>query len=357
MSQTPPKLDRLADLLLRSPLRSKSLASIDWDGAGISNRKTFFELMRRLESLLATDGYGLRPGWDRDKFYVEQAADLSFASSELQAVDIVPGPNLVANESGEARTQIRIRCRHFGLFAPYGPLPVHITEHARHEILFERNAAFESLINTISGHLAVLYYRAFANTHPLISQRAHPQREGFNQRLARLASPWMGGNELADEYHIKRCRQHMANAYLRPERSLDDLKRLLEMYFGVDVHIVPRHGRWIEIGHDTSGSKRLGAWRIGQRVFDTQSSLKVTIGPLKAQDFPDFQRASARMKTMVRLIDDFVGGQATACIDVAVQTTPELGSTLGRCRIGQNAWLKPSQALKTVRAYDPAKLS
>lgn len=320
---------------------------------GISNRKTLHELLRRLESLVANDGYGIRPGWDQAWLRLEQAAELYFSGSELQEVSLETAKDRHGHETDASL--LRVRMRHFGLFAPYGPLPIHVTEHAKYERTFERNAGFEAFLNLISGHLALLDYRAFANTHPVLSLYGHPQQAGFIKRLSHVVSSWMASGDAEFSDHLNRCRLGAAWAYVRPERTLDALERILAGYFEIDVKVTPRHGRWIEIGGE-SGEKRLGQWRVGRRIFDTQSAIQVRIGPVDAKDFPEFQRASQKMKTMVRLIEDFTGGQATARIDVDVRTSPELRAALGKTRIGQNTWVKPSDEIRTICTHNPYEL-
>jgi type VI secretion system protein ImpH len=342
----------------------EAMAYVDSDGKprqlkadeswrGISNRKTLHELLRRLETLIANDGYGLRPGWDQGWLRLEQAAELYFSGSELQDVRLEPAKEK-GGRDGE-NDVLRVRMRHFGLFAPYGPLPIHVTEHAKYERSFERNAGFEAFLNLLSGHLAVLDYRAYANTHPVLSLYGHPRRAGFSRRLENLTSGWMAGNDRAYAAHIQRCRLGQSWAYVRPERSLAALETILARYFAIDVKVTPRHGRWIEIGGE-GGEKRLGQWRVGRRIFDTQSAIHVRLGPVDAKDFPQFQRASERMKTMVRLIEDYTGGQVNARIDVDVRTSPSLRAALGKTRIGQNTWIKPSDELKTICTHNPYEL-
>lgn len=331
--------------------RRKLKADDSW--RGISNRKTLHELLRRLETLVANDGLGIRPGWDQGWLRLEQAAEMYFAGSDLQDVCLEQAKDKHGHEvDGDI---LRVRMRQFGLFAPYGPLPIHVTEHAKHERSLERNGGFEAFINLLSGHLALLDYRAFANTHPVISQFAHPQQAGFSFRLSQLASGWMAGMDARLAQHVSRCRLGAAWAYVRPERTLDALEKILAGYFEVDIQVSSRHGRWIEIGGET-GEKRLGQWRVGKRIFDTQSAIHVRVGPVAARDFSAFQRASERMKTMVRLIEDFTGGQASARIDVDVRTSPDLRAALGETRIGHDTWVRPTDEIRTICAHNPYEL-
>ncbi|MBS1157963.1 MAG: tssG [Proteobacteria bacterium] len=351
------EIDRLHEAMLYvAAARAERKVLPDETWRGISNHKTFDELLRRLEQLVAVDGRGIRPGWDQNWLQIGQAAEMYFSGTDLQQVTFTPDTYVEDDPSEVSSYKVNVRVRHFGLFAPFGPMPIHITEHAKHERTLERNAAFEAFLNLLSGHLAILNYRAFANTHPLLSMFAHPRLEGFSERLGRLASGWMAGNDKEFSRHVSRCRKSAAWAYVRPERSLSVLESILSSYFSIQVKVSPRYGRWIEVGYGNPGEKHLGQWRIGRRVFDTQSAILVEIGPLDAVDFPKFQRASERMKTMVRVIDDYTGGQASARIDVQVRTASSLRASLGKTRIGQDAWIKPSAGIKTVCAYDPVVL-
>jgi type VI secretion system protein ImpH len=351
------EIDRLHEAMAYvAAVRTERRVLPDAHWQGVSNRKTFDELMRRLEQLVAVDGRGIRPGWDQNWLQIEQAAELYFSGTDLQRVTLAPDVYSEADPGEPSGYKVTVRVRNFGLFAPYGPMPIHVTEHAKHERSLKRNAGFEAFVNLLSGHLAILNYRAYANTHPLLSLFAHPRLEGFSERLGRLASGWMAGNDSELSRHVLRCRKGAAWAYVRPERSLSVLESLLAGYFAIPVKISPRYGRWIEVGPGDSREKRLGQWRVGRRVFDSQSAIHVQIGPVDAVDFPKFQRASERMKTMVRVIEDYTGGQASARIDVQVRTASSLRASLGQSRIGQDTWIKPSKGLKTVCAYDPVVL-
>lgn len=65
-------------------------------------------------------------------------------------------------------TQVLIQARHFGMFAPYGPLPIHVTEHARTEVIARRNQAFQQFVGIVSQRFAVLHYRAWAQLKAMI---------------------------------------------------------------------------------------------------------------------------------------------------------------------------------------------
>ncbi|WP_268619478.1 type VI secretion system baseplate subunit TssG, partial [Escherichia coli] len=91
----------------------------------------------------------------RERLCITQPADMAFASREIAS--IVQRPK-----------QVLIQARHFGMFAPYGPLPIHVTEHARTEVIARRNQAFQQFVGIVSQRFAVLHYRAWAQLKAMI---------------------------------------------------------------------------------------------------------------------------------------------------------------------------------------------
>ena len=79
--------------------------------------------MRRIERAQPdAPRLGVSNDRSRERLCITQPADMGFASREIAS--IVQRP-----------TQVLIQARHFGMFAPYGPLPIHVTEHARTEVI------------------------------------------------------------------------------------------------------------------------------------------------------------------------------------------------------------------------------
>ncbi|MCV2509422.1 MAG: type VI secretion system baseplate subunit TssG, partial [Neisseriaceae bacterium] len=118
----------------------------------ISVNQDFFELVRRVDKVW--EPY-LRLGQSRDKYFlkirIEQPADMSFATKE------VAGLRQIVKKKGQPPLVV-IESRHFGLFAPYGPMPLFVTEHARSEYILNKNRAFEKFMNVISQRFALYQY-------------------------------------------------------------------------------------------------------------------------------------------------------------------------------------------------------
>ena len=328
-----------SEICYHSPLTAKSVA----DGvisqrvvpfSGLSNRQNFFEVLRRIERDSAMP---VRLGDVNQRAYLDlriiQPADMSFASREV--VDISHA------QQDNQPTQIFITCRHFGLFAPYGPLPIHITEHARQELLVQRSGAFEAFINILSQRLALFHYRAWAQLNVAIGHEK-PSLNSFLLHLKQLG----GLSEILDvDQHVQRVRSRFCAAYLPGRRGLNTLCQILKHYFAVPISLIPRHARWID---DMQGEVHqrlgyLGKTRVGKRFYDVQHQVKLVIGPLTSPEYMAFQRGSEKLKALVAISQDYVEHQLLFEIDLIIETTPEISGLLGKARLGKDGWLKATR--------------
>lgn len=343
----------------------------------LTPQRTFFELMRRVEALQRASQRASqralqrktkpslhaerrpvrRPSWLR----IEQSAGMHFASAEVARVQIDMPQFASPGEPGDL-PHVTVIQRHFGLFAPYGPLPLHVTEHAMQEKRFERNAAFERFVNVACGDLAWLHYAAWSAMHPVLGYER--RRNPFAERVTSLAyarsavhddvqrNAQDNAQDNARDPHALACRAAFPGIYCAPRRSLADLQRMLCGYFGVALHVAPRYGRWIAVPPAADGARRLGAWRMGARIWDVQHSLEIVIGPIEADAFYHWQRRAAAVAALFAVVADFVDGRLYPVIKVQVRTRPELAGRVGCMRVGVDAWCRPNNALRTLTVYE-----
>lgn len=298
--------------------------------------KSFFELMRRVEAMGESQCLNEKQKRIPKGVRLMQPAALQFSSSEISNVSF---------ESSE----ILIEHRNFGMFAPYGPLPIHITEHAWFEKRFERNEAFEKFINLLSSHMAWLHYKAWSAMHPaLCFDRSN---RPFVSRLNGLAQIDSG---FIERHHasVNACRMANPGIYLNTQRPLLALQRILAIHFRMKTTIYPRRGRWHEAQHVAHVPVKVGRWRLGQRVWDVQQTVDIEIGPIDAQDFQMWQRRSARIKALDAVVRDYTQARVDFAIHVLVKTRPDLAVKVGTARLGVNTWLKPRQAIKRLTVHE-----
>lgn len=316
---------------------------------GLSASQDFFELLRRIERATPEQK---RLGSLGDKSNVRlriiQPADMSFAPREVS--DVRQGPN-----ARHQLAEITIFCRHFGLFAPYGPLPIHVTEHARNEALSKRNQAFEHFAGILSQRMAILHYRAWAQMHVAVGHD-RVSENAFLHRLRQMAGLSLQQDLTSQQAlnpHIERVRRCFPGAYLPGRGSLRKLQDIISQYFAVPIRLEARKGLWIDDAHNALNQRmgRLGSTRVGRRFFDVQHSLLLSIGPVSDPQYLDFQRNSERINTLVRVCHDFVRHRMVLDVQLIIKTSPSMACRLGGGTLSRHCWLKPDSALRIQPIY------
>lgn len=307
--------------------------------------KTFFELMRRIEAMCA----GLNSDQGEQKrlpkeVRLMQPAALQFSSSEISKVSIEK-----LDDGDKTVAEILIELRNFGMFAPYGPLPIHITEHAWVEKRFERNEAFEQFINLLSSNMSWLYYRAWSAMHPALC--FDRDNRPYISRLNGLAQ--IESNSIFRRHSsANACRMANPGVYLNIQRPLAAMQRILTTHFHVKASIYPRRGRWYKTQHSEHIPVQVGRWRLGQRIWDVQQTIDIEIGPIEAIEFQKWQRRSVRIKAVDAVVRDYTQAQVDFAIHILVKTRPDLAVKVGAAQLGVNTWLKPSLALKRLTVHE-----
>ncbi|HEI8864702.1 TPA: type VI secretion system baseplate subunit TssG [Serratia odorifera] len=309
---------------------------------GLSNRLDFFELLRRLER---DGGLCARVGSVGERAEIDlrviQPADLSFAPREVVSVE---------QERPDGRQpRLVVTCRHFGMFAPYGPLPIHMTEHARQENLSLRNRAFEEFTSLFSQRLAIWHYRAWAQMNVALGHD-RPQNNAFLQRVSQISGTHQA---VAANEHVQRLRTCFAGAYLPGRMGLQSLRRLLTDYFRLPVSIIPRFARWIDDGEGGIRQKMgiLGRTRVGRRFFDAQHTARITLGPLPAPHYQAYQPGGERLAALLAICRDYVGQQILFDVALDIITQPEMSGRLGQARLSKDGWLKAGHGLYTQEVF------
>jgi type VI secretion system protein ImpH len=302
----------------------------------LSVRQNFFELMRRIDhGAKGASRLGERPGFDRRRVDIRQPADFGFASREVSSLRQSRDP-----VSGDA--MVHLELRHFGPFAPYGPLPIDITEYARDASLADRQRAFEDFVNLPVARLAVLYYRAWAQLKESV---CYDRTD--NAFLRRLSSVVSASNHASARPHLLALRRAFPGVYVRSAASFVQLQKMLSHYFGLPIRVTPRAAGWIEpartAGHREAdiGHARLGELRLGRRFHDVQHRIEITIGPVDAPAYLDWQCDGARLAELEDIVDDFTGQRVVAAMALDIRTTPAMAMRLSQARIGRTTWLRP----------------
>ena len=306
--------------------------------SGISSRQDFFELLRRIERAQRNDPrLGVTNDRSRERLNITQPADMAFASREVVEIE-------------QRGLQVLIKARHFGMFAPYGPLPIHVTEHARTEFIARRNQAFQQFVGIVSQRFAVLHYRAWSQLNAMVG---HDHTDSQNPFLLHLRQTAGVNPTLAINPHSRRLREAYPGAYLPGRRSLKQLNRMLAAYFSVPIAVAPRYARWIDDGHKSDSQRlgRLGATRVGSRFFDAQYGVQIQIGPLPAPQYQLYQRGSQRLRALIGICHDFMNHQLMLDVSLIIATESGMAAQLGRNTLSKDGWLKPGNGVFQQPVY------
>jgi type VI secretion system protein ImpH len=297
----------------------------------------FFALLREMErSTPDAPRFGTLNDGTPTRLRIRQTADLAFASREVAAVR-------------EHNSRYDISLRHFGLFAPYGPLPISVTEHARNEQLSLNSEAFGDFLAFLTQRQALLWYRAWSQLQPMTGFDRAASDNRFQQKLKQIAG--ITEDIVGDETH-KRLRQNWPAAWLPGRASLRDLQNMLGHYFQLPIQLFPFEGHWIT-PRESEPLHRMGrlcATRLGKRFFDAQHALRIEIGPLTPPDWPSWQRGGERLLELASMCQMFVRHQLQINIDLLMKTSSSQSQT-GLGKLGRSCWLKPCDAVVRQRVW------
>ncbi|WP_431223167.1 type VI secretion system baseplate subunit TssG [Serratia sp. L9] len=313
---------------------------------GLSAAQDFFELLRRIERATPHEArLGTSGARSHRQLRIVQPADMAFAPREVADV------RQRLNSTGQG-PQVTISCRHFGLFAPYGPLPIHVTEHARNESLAKRNQAFQDFASILSQRMAVLHYRSWAQLNVVVGH----DRANNNPFLHHIRQIAGVTSKQTLNQHVTRVRTLFPGAYLPGRGALHKLQEILTHYFRVPISLHSHKGMWIDDSRNSANQRmgKLGETRIGRRFFDVQHSLLVNIGPVSEPDYLNYQRGSERLQTLVHLCHDFVRHRMVLDVNLFIQTSPEMACRLGKGQLSRHCWLKPGSAVRIQPLYRTA---
>lgn len=307
----------------------------------------FLALLRRLNAQhpeLPRLGQARRPA--DEPIRLGQAAELSFAPAELQG--------LAAGRGGRPP---RLDVRFFGLFGPNGPLPLHLTEHARQRRQ-QGDEAFSRFADLFHHRLLLLFWRAWAQAQPAVS--LDRPDDPFGAQLGSLigvGTPSLRGRDAAPD----EARLFAAGLISREARNAEGLEALLALQLGRPVRVECFAGSWMALdarersrlgGRAGSGTGRMAAAaRLGQgavlgsQVWDRQHHIGLHVGPLDAAGFAELLPDGCRLPELVALLR-FYGGDEWGCqLTLHLDEQAAAPARLGRQgRLGWSSWLgRPRQ--------------
>ncbi|MDR7343355.1 type VI secretion system protein ImpH [Pantoea alhagi] len=299
-------------------------------------RYDLFQMLRRIDAQGgAKYPLGRAPLPRYEPLRIGQAPSLAFAPSTLAAVS--------ARQDSELHD---VSILSFGLFGPGGPLPLHMTEHARERLHHHQDPSLTAFADLFHHRLTLLFYRAWADAQPTVSLD-RPDGQRFDRYLASLIG--MGQPAQRQQGRLsEHARLMLAGHLSRHGRDAEGLEKVLRHYFNVPVRIEQNLPQWLAL--DKRERARLGAGRqmsrlgessfLGTAVRDVQHKLRIEIGPLtlvRYQQFLPGERHAEELRDWVR---QYLGIEYVWEVRLLLDAQEVPGTTLGSAgRLGYSAWL------------------
>ena len=266
-------------------------------------RYDFYQTLRRLECL-----YDNKPRWGAALRPVDEPVRLG------QDPDVAFAPSPLASlEWGQDGAPPRLQVRLFGLLGPNGPMPIHITEYARHRLRHAGDPTLSRFLDLFHHRFIALFYRAWAQAQPHVN-RDRPDSDRFLVYIGSFIGAAPDSLRHRDTVPDL-ARLHHAGTLVRHVRNAEGLAAIVRQFFRVPAAIEEFVGHWLRLAPaERSYLRRDGASLgsgavLGSRVWDHQSKFRIHLGPLTLAQYEAFLPATGANRTggtLLRKLTDWV---------------------------------------------------
>lgn len=297
-----------------------------------------FQTLRRLECL-----YGDKPRLGS----AARPADEPVRIGQEPSLAFAPAPVASFDRSGAPPRLVQ---RIFGLLGPNGPLPTHLTEHARDRALHKGDWTFLGFLDLLTHRLALLFYRAWAQAQPTVSLD-RPDEDRFGDYIGALigtGAPRLKNRDTLDDA----ARLYFAGRLARSAHGADGLAAWVSGFFGVPARIAQCMPHWMAIagadrtrlcGRVPLDSSRLGQGAVaGERIWDVQHKFRIVIGPVNRRTYDEFLPGGTALARLAAMVRQYLGYEFAWDLQLILERREVPPLALGKPaagRLGRTAWL------------------
>lgn len=310
----------------------------------------FFQALRRLECAHRDKpaiGRSLRPS--EDPIRLGQNPELTFAGATLDSFQ--PG------RDGRAW---RLTSHFFGLFGPNGPLPLHLTEHARDRVRNFNDPTFVHFLDVFHHRMLSLFYRGWAMASPTVSYD-RPESDRFALYVGALFGTGTEGMRRRDAMPDL-AKYHFAGRLAARTRDAEGLRAMLTELFRTPSAVEEFIGHWMRLPNDcrcllgtsaTTGT--LGVSTIvGSHVWDCQTRFRIVLGPMGLADYEGFLPGGRLLECLIAVVRNYVGDELSWEANLILRREEVPPTVLGASgRLGMTTWLVTHRP----PPHDPADLT
>ena len=296
----------------------------------------FHAALRRLDQAYPDrpqSGHAARPA--EEPVRIGQDPSLTFAPAPISGFRLP-----TAERTG------RLRVAFLGLFGPQGPLPLHLTEHARDRMRGVGDRTFAAFVDMFHHRMFMLFHRAWAASQPTVGQD-RPATNPFARYLGALCglgSPSLLGRDPIPDH----AKLQFVGLLMHPGRNASGLRAMVQTYFGLSCQVeefaedwleLPPENRW-RLGYSKDVSQLGQTSIMGRRVYQRAHKFRLVLGPLDRPDYDSLLPNQERLKTLAHLVRAYVGDELKWDLKLVLKPQQRRQLALGKTsRMGYDTWL------------------
>jgi type VI secretion system protein ImpH len=315
----------------------------------------FFQAMRLIEAQSpGMDRIGRSPRPGGEPVRLGQEPSLAFAPSML--AEFRPG--------GKGKADY-LSGFFFGMFGPNGPLPLHLTEHARDRERLYHDPTFRAFADIFHHRMMSMFYRAWAEARPSV-QMDRPNEDAFAKFVGStfgIALQSMRDRDALSDH----AKLYMAGRLALQTKPAEGMQAMLEELFLVPMNVEQYVGEWMPLPPEShfllgqspdTGTLGLTA-TLGGRVWGSQHKFRIQCGPLNGRDFRRFLPGEAALKKLCATVRNYIGDELEWEFRLLIIGSEVPNAVLGQAgRLGWTSWIgaKPEEAVTDDVVLRPADL-
>ncbi len=295
----------------------------------------FYQFMRLIECMYP----------DKQRFgYSVKPSDDAIRMGQLPTMQFAPGA--LATFEMNADYPAVLKVFFFGLFGPNGPLPIHLTEFARHRLNIAKDPTFAEFADLFHHRLLSLFYRAWADKEPT-TQLDRPNNDRFSVYVGAL----LGISERSQRQRDDICdhtKLHFAAHMGCQTKHPDGLIAILHAYFQVPIALEEFVGEWLTIPKDSlcylntdqQTGQLGGSATIGLHSWQCMHKFRIIAGPLDLQQFESFLPNGKKITAFSDLVKNYIGLEFKWDLNLILKKNEVPAIRLGKYGwLGWNSWL------------------